>query len=494
MMTIRLSLISLLAWIVSACAGPALSGVTPTIEPTAPLLRMTPTAAPSSTQEVNTGKPLREPSPTPAITPTPLSLPLPADTACRADAAQATDLGKLAYVQGGDIWIKSLSNGKPLRLTTDGHNREPHWSPSSQWLAFRKGDQVWTLRVDGSVALKLNNGAPVGAFAWSPATDRIAYVTEVGELVTINADGSNRRTVVASSSDRPGTGVSSMAWSPDGQWLAYAWEEILKQNQPPPPDRYASLGRARADGGKAIELINAGRPSDYGFIVAGWSSDAQHILFWIDPVFSSSITADGVPLFAVPVQGGAQKQLTKPVLVHSDFVVPGPGKIDQLAVIVGGYRGVWENKTLHILSADEDVTLTPAGMSASSPDWSPDGQRLAYVVMPDRGDLAGGETARQGMLQRRIVVVNMQGERRQLTDDLAYRDERPLWSADGCHILFARLNSEDQASLWLIQAVGGKPQQVVNELTPAPGWFGHYGYIDWNDLFGWWRGPGAVTP
>src|SRR5512139_2453961 len=45
------------------------------------------------------------------------------------------DVGRVAYVQGGDIWIKVLPDGKPQRLTTDGRNREPRWSPSGEWLA-----------------------------------------------------------------------------------------------------------------------------------------------------------------------------------------------------------------------------------------------------------------------------------------------------------------------------------------------------------------------
>ena len=42
------------------------------------------------------------------------------------------DLGKLAYAQGGDIWGKTLPKGEPQRLTGDGCNREPRWSPSAE--------------------------------------------------------------------------------------------------------------------------------------------------------------------------------------------------------------------------------------------------------------------------------------------------------------------------------------------------------------------------
>jgi hypothetical protein len=94
----------------------------------------------------------------------------PAEATATAQAASTPTptlgLGKLAYVQGGDIWVKTLPDGEPQRLTADGRNREPRWSPSGQWLAFRKGDyQVWVMRADGSAARPLNDVAAVGAYA-----------------------------------------------------------------------------------------------------------------------------------------------------------------------------------------------------------------------------------------------------------------------------------------------------------------------------------------
>ena len=439
----------------------------------------------------------RTPTPDHAATATVAALPTEsARLATLATPTPTPSLGKLAYVQSDDVWIKALPDGKPQRFTADGRNREPRWSPSSGWLAFRKGDyQVWVMRADGSAARPLNEGAAVGAFAWAPSADRLAYITGAGALVAVNADGSNRQELVVQGSGEPYTGVVNMAWSPDEEWLAYEWVDVLQKEQP--AGRYAGLWRIRADGSEATELLNAGAPATYELILAGWSPDGSGILFWEDPQFSRSLLADGVPLLALPADGGVPVQLAETVLAYPDFVVPGPTGTAWLAVIVGGYRGAWTNKVLHVVltSTGEDVALTSPDLAASSPAWSPGGTHLAYVVMPDEGDLAGGEAARLGMMRRRIWVVSVaeESQPRQLTADLTYRDERPLWSADGSHILFARMDAENRASLWLIPAAGGEPQQVVDELTPLPGpasgWFGYYGHIDWDQLFDWWRGP-----
>lgn len=441
----------------------------------------------------------RTPTPNHTATATVAVLPTESTRLATQVAALATptptpSLGKLAYVQSGDIWVKTLLDGKPQRLTADGYNWEPRWSPSGQWLAFRRGeDQVWVMRADGSDARSLNEGvATVSAFAWSPAEDRLACTTGVGALVVVNADGSSSRELVTQQgSGEPYTGVVRMAWSPNGEWLAYEQAGVFAE-------RYAGLWRVRADGSGATEFLNAGTPATYEPLLADWSPDGSRILFWEVPQFSRSFLADGAPLLMLPAEGGQPVELADSVLAYPDFVVPGPPSTDQIAVIAGGYRGAWTHKILHVVSTStgEGMALTLSDLAASSPAWSPNGRHITYVAMPDRGDLGGGEDARLGMMQRRIWVVDADGsDAYQLTDDPAYRDEYPLWSANGSHIIFGRFDAEDRASLWLIPVAGGEPQQVVDELTPLPGpasgWFGYYGHVEWDILFEWWRGLGA---
>jgi len=436
------------------------------------------------TPEVATPSPTSLPPEVPSATPSPS--PLPTETPSPITTPTA-NLGKLAYVKGGDIWVKTLPDGEPQRLTTDARNSDPRWSPSGEWLAFRKGEfkQVWVMRADGSDARSLM-AVPDGAFAWAPGEDRLAYVWGEEDLQAINADGTDQAVLVPQSlSER----IGHIAWSPDGAWIAYEWRE-----QPPgQPPTYQGLWKVSADGKERVELYTGGSAEIGSPLLVGWTSDGRFLLLQSD-MGSASLLADGSPLYALPADGGALVQLAGAVLAYSDFVVPEPTRTDRVAVVVGGGRGAWTNKVLHVIPAStgEGMPLTSLGQAVSSPAWSPDGRYIAYVAMSDRGDdlLAGGEPARQGLMQRRLWAINVQGKPRaqQLTDDPAYRDERPVWAADGSYILFARLDLEDRASLWLISAEGGDPRQVVDELTPSPGWFGYYGHVEWDGLYDWWRG------
>jgi Tol biopolymer transport system component len=278
--------------------------------------------------------------------------------------------------------------------------------------------------------------------------------------------------------------LGRIAWSPDGRWIAYEWREEAT---------YQGLWKVSADGEQRTELYASGMPEKGEAILTGWSLDGQHILFWQGDILSASLLADGVPLYSLPADGGEPLKLVDSVLVHSDFAASAP-QGDRLTVTAGGYRATWTNKRVAVVgvASGELTWLTDESVAASSPAWSPDGLHLAYAAMPDEGDLVGGEEAWRGMMERRIWVVNAQGapQPQQITDAPAYRDERPLWSADGSHLIFVRMDAEGLASLWLIPARGGDPHRVVDELSPLPdpasGWFGYYGHVDWDQLFDWW--------
>ena len=425
-------------------------------------------------------------------------------------APSLPDLGRLAYVKGGDIWIMNLidETALPLRLTADGHNFEPRWSPSGQWLAFSKErtvpgnstaltatqKQVWVIQADGSGEYPLNNGSAVEAFAWSPEDDRLAYTTPTGSLNLINADGTDQ-VLLISENAVPALGdqhVGRISWSLDGKWIAY--EYSLR-----PTERfvaYQGIWVGSAQEGMPVEIYNSGFPNRSEAVLVGWSPLINEVLF-LQNVSTTASSVDGGLLYAVQVYDDSETSgnrapiliIGEPILSYADFVSPAPRNAygaEQAAVAAVGGEGrlTWDDK--YILIGGRSITGPES--AAISPDWSPDGRRLAFAAMPNQDGSVSPESA--GLMRRRIWIANAYGDPnlRRLTDSIGYRDENPQWSADGSCLLFARIDSRGRASLWIIPASGGAALQVVDELTPAPEPFDPYGHVDWDGYFDWWEG------
>jgi len=440
------------------------------------------------------------------------------------------DLGRIAYVQGGDIWIKSLPDGQPARLTNDGRNSEPRWSPSGRWLAFRKDrtvilqeecdmpkpqrefcresvwqEQLWLVETSQdtgeaapSTLRQLNEGLTVKAFAWSPVCDRLAYVDAFGSLRAVDG-GSGRESELLS---KPRSdAVGAIVWSPDGASIGFEYSRNRAGAEG--PER--GLWKISSGGGEPSPLYIAATGQSEPRLAA-WSPTGRSLLFWQDDG-QSAISADGAPLFSVPAAGDAAPASeparldSAPTLLFTDFLAPAPagsipGSGEWVAVVAGAGAATWQDKQVVVARAmpqagdsPEISPLTPEDEAAISPAWSPDGAWLAYSAMPERAGLELDEAVPPELMQRRIwVSAAGASSRRRLTDSPGYRDEFPLWSGDGRTLLFARLDAAGRASLWIVPAAGGTPQQMVGEITPAPDPLGDFGHISWLQFFDWTRG------
>jgi Tol biopolymer transport system component len=427
-------------------------------------------------------------TPTPTLTPAPAYLP-PLDT-----ASPDQQPARVVYIQQGDLWVKTLPGGEPQRVTQNGTNYAPRWSPSGGYLAFLidpSYPNVRVMRRDGGSVINFG-GAVYDAHVWSPIEDRLAY--DIGAEIWVSGMPVVRYADIPAPAETTGQ-IGKLAWSPDGQQIAFTWRaqqadgSIVKDGL-----WVVDVWVVEATGRKPLRLLEDNAPEAGEIILRGWSGDGKHLLYWQAPILSASISADGVPLYALPVDGGEPKLIADAVPVHDDAVQVQPGG-EQIAVVVGGGRAVWTGKRVQLVSADatQPRVLSLTDQSAASPAWSPHGQQIAYVGMPDAGGaVAGGPAAQAALQQRRIWLADEQlGEPIPITgvagtDEAPYRDEAPQWVDDDT-LLFARLDVEGRLSLWTVDTDGTNLQRVVEDITPAPEWSGSYGYIDWSPVFALWR-------
>jgi Tol biopolymer transport system component len=416
--------------------------------------------------------------------------PVPAAGVARADPA----VERVAFVRDGDVWAKDVPDGAEQQLTSDGINDSPRWSRSGTRLAFVKRapdpdrPTLWTMSAAGADArpvAALGPGSGQRA-AWAPNDDVLAYVSD-GGLFLARPDGAAPLQLVA-----PGSGVQDLAWSPDGQRLAYT--TVLSVSSGTPPDREATVRWLPAGGGDPVEVVNGGEPAMAGFIVAGWSPDGQQILYWMDPLFSASVLADGVPLRAVPAGGGSPKSLVGTILPLSEFLDWSPDGTT-LALVAGGGREARDGKGIAVTTLPGELqTVTDSALSARYPAWSPDGAWIAFSAGPAAARPADGAPTPTPAAAPAIWLVRPDGsEAHALLPDTGQAPaERPRWSSDGQSIRFVRPPADGRPAQIVTAGADGTGEQVLvdglgggDTMTDALTSAGRY--VDWGRLVDWWE-------
>ena len=157
---------------------------------------------------------------------------------------------------------------------SSGTNLSPAWSPDGRTIAYsssRTGDpEIWTADVNGSAGRRITDfRGPDVSPVFNPRTgSQIAWIsgrTGLPQVYIMDADGSSVQRMT------DGGYATSPSWSPNGQFLAFAWNRKYGPGAPGGQDIYVMEIATK----KWIQLTHGIGRCDF----PSWSPDGRHIVF-----------------------------------------------------------------------------------------------------------------------------------------------------------------------------------------------------------------------
>ncbi len=204
--------------------------------------------------------------------------------------------------EGFQIKVYSLLLGRMVNFpSAQGTNASPAWSPTGTELAFsssRSGDpEIWISDPEGHGAHKVTSfRGPDVSPTWNPKTgSQIAWIsgrTGLPQLYIMDADGSGVQRLT------DGGYATSPSWSPNGQYIAYAWDRKYGPGAPGGQDIYVMEIATK----KWIQLTHDGGRCDF----PTWSPDGRHIAYANSP----DGRADHTHIMTMLVDGTGKRTLT----------------------------------------------------------------------------------------------------------------------------------------------------------------------------------------
>ena len=116
------------------------------------------------------------------------------------------------------------SDGSNIKKIGNGNN--PDWSPDGQEIAFADGDNIFTMRIDGSNEKKIATSPTqfLNRLRWSPDRKQILFTTYrndgVNHVYLVDSDGNNLMEI-----NDP---IGYVCWSPDGKKIAFVKQDSGK--------------------------------------------------------------------------------------------------------------------------------------------------------------------------------------------------------------------------------------------------------------------------
>jgi Tol biopolymer transport system component len=242
--------------------------------------------------------------------------------------------------------------------------------------------------------------------------------------------------------------MGDFLFSPDGKYLAF--DSGARRNGGAPAPARDVFVLAIDGHQETAAVVN---PADDRLV--GWSPDGTQLLFTSDRTGSYG-------LFAQSVRGG--KPQGEPILIRPDvgrlstlgLTVSGSLYLKRTSPNAGGAKSVvktgsFDFSTGEMLSPPADLALQYFGASNKSPEWSPDGRFLAYVVEHGSGP---GEFS---LAVRSLATGGVEVLRPQLG-----RVEWLRWAPDGKSFVVSAKDLGGVSGLWRVDRATEKVSAIAS--------------------------------
>lgn len=414
------------------------------------------------------------------VTPAPVTRPVASPPASACPPA-IHGLGRVAYVARGGLDVVDLSSCRVRRV--GGKAWSPQFSPDGEWLAYSRtapdhsGSPVVLSAGGGRARSPL--GAGIADWWWARTGATLYGVNRRGQLVRSRPAGRARVLAGGAPAFADPAGVS-----PDGA-------RVATDNSGCIPTGFTLDTVAVRTGARHVALSSRSSLSSF----AGWSADGRWLLYWARSMCSSSLSADGWPLDAVPSDGTAPGRPVRAVghmLLFPDYLTWCGGR---LIAASAPSRETQLGSRLVMTGAPawhQRAFVPSMRLSWVSPDCAPSGSLVAAAAGPS-SDHAGF-----GLQHRSLWLLTPTGKvLRRLTtppaDDLS--DEAPRFSHDGRWILFVRtqviakgLSTSSRDTLELVPAARVGPAATIPIALFTSNDFSYYDHFSWPSEIAWSAG------
>ncbi len=352
------------------------------------------------------------------------------DLAVSPDDGQIMVHGRLNDAKG--LYLVATQDGRVAPLGTAFESvRGLSWSPDGGQLAFlgmAERDAAWGIYIvnsDGSGLRALASG--YGALAWSPDGSRIAYTVFRGDgdgVFLLDREGN----VTRLSDARPGSSTR-LAWAPDGGRIAF-----VEAGEAEEASRIAVID---VESGEQVTLTRGTDPA--------WSPHGSHV----------AVIRDG-DLYLINADGSQETRLTnasQPYVAEPSWLPDGSGLVFSFMPPVMG--------SIYLINPDgsEEIWLA----DGHGPEWSPDGEMIAFVGGGTGGGLGGRSD---------IYVMDSEGGSAVKVGEYNWNDLPPMcpmamswsWSLDGQLILYSDMVAGD---VIVARSDGGGTRKIADGYSPA---------------------------